>query len=674
MLKLKGLIFLVLVCSFAVRGQFNNYVLSEIEINVAERHIPFYNKAKLSIETRQYAEAVSPLDSLLKIYPNLNSVSFLSGICKSNTELYKKQGLVEIKKAIGRSIELPDYFYWLAFSYEKNDSINKAGMYYKKYLNEKKAITEEETELIGKAQKSLDNLKAAGQLKNYSNFANIKNVGYPLNTDASEYVPLVPSDESFMIFTYRGKFSKGGKQDVTAVMGLSTAKAEEKIYFEDVFISYKINDSIWAEPKPIKNINTALHDAAVTLSADGTLLFIYKNTGKGNGDLYLSKLVGNTWSVPVYQIGLNSEKWDGSAAFFPDNNKIIFSSERKGGFGGKDLYIAEKVAENTWGNIVNLGSNINSSDDEDAPFITADGKILFFASNGKLSTGGYDILRSDLTEKGWSTPFNIGKPVNTPNDDKFYMVTADSKKGYYSSMMPGGYGEQDIYCITPGIPEKPVRVVQVSGNITYNNKPVGGKLEVKNVSKPDAKPVFYYSNSGTGKFLANLAANEEYELIFSYKNLEPQNKKLSTKGVDSTKYLTVIADFYSDVVRKQMEKSRDSLNAIALAANKKVNFDDFRSRYGNLVLDSTTYFVQIAAYKFIENYDYSTCLRIGMKIRRSSNDLVTRFTVGNYLTFNEAEEKLRVLKEQGIKDAFIIVFHRNKYRYLVDLIKEGLYK
>lgn len=673
-MRVKSLIILFLIGSLQISGQFNSYILSEVEINIPDKHIPYYNKAKLSIETRQYAEAIAPLDSLLKLYPNVNSINFLSGISKVHSESHKKRGLVEIKKALNKSNLLPDYDYWLALAYEKNDSINQATFFYKKFINEKKAIKEEDHELLQLAQKSLDNLKAAGQLKDYSNFATIKNVGYPLNTDASEYVPLVPADESFMIFTYRGKFSKGGKQDVTAVMGISKAKEEEKIYFEDVFISHKINDSVWGEPKPIKNINTALHDAAVTLSADGTLLFIYKNTGKGNGDLYLSKLVGNSWTVPVYQIGLNTEKWDGSAAFFPDNNRIIFSSERKGGYGGKDLYIAEKIGENAWGNIMNMGSSINSSADEDAPFITADGKILFFASNGKLSTGGYDILRSDLVENHWSQPYNIGKPVNTPNDDKFYMVTADSKKGYYSSMTAGGYGEQDIYCITPGIPNKPVRVVQVSGNITYNNKPVSGKLEVKSLTKTQEKSSVYYSNPASGKFLANLAANDEYELKFTYKNLKPQIKTLSTIGVDSTKYLTVIADFYSEIVLKQMEKSRDSINAVALAANKKVNFDDFRSKYGSLVLDSTAYFVQIAAYKFIENYDYSTCLRIGMKIRRSSNDLVTRFTVGNYSTFNEAEEKLRVLKEQGIKDAFIIVFHRNKYRYLVDLIREGVYK
>lgn len=672
--------FFITICSFA---QINGYVVTEIETNVSEKHMPFFNKARLSIESDQYLEAIVPLDSLLKLYPTSNGVIFLNGICKIYRENRKNEGLSLLKRVAFKEKELPEFNYWLALAYEKNDSLKKATEYYQKFISESvinvsgitdEAYKEELKGFVNIAHRSLDNLKAADKLKNFSNFAVVKNIGSPVNTEASEYVPLVPSDESFMIYTYRGKLSKGGKQDVGSVMGISTSKEEEKIYFEDVFITHKINDSVWSEPKPIKSINTNLHDAAVTLSSDGTLLFIYKNLGKGNGDLYLSKLNGNTWSVPVYQVGLNSEKWDGSAAFFPDNNHIIFSSERKGGFGGKDLYKAEKIGENLWGNIVNLGPTINSSYDEDAPFITADGKIMFYASNGKLSTGGYDILRIDFTQKGWSSPYNIGKPVNTPNDDKFYMVTADSKKGYYSSKTSGGFGEQDIYCITPGVPDKPVRVVQITGNITYNNKSVGGKLEIRNVKNLSEKPSVYYSNSSTGKFLANLPVNEDYELVFSYKTLPPQKKYLSTKGIDSTLYSVVIADFYSENVLKQMEKSRDSLMLVINKKNEALNISDFRKKFGNLTMDSLAYFVQIAAYKFIENYDYSTSLRIGMKIRRSSNDFVTRFTVGNYNTFNEAEEKLKVLKEQGIKDAFIIVFYKNKYCYLVDLIKKGVYK
>ena len=675
-LKLVRCIFFILIFANTSFSQINNYVTNEIETNVAERHMPFYNKARLSIESDQFAEAIAPLDSLLKIYPKSVGVVFLNGVCKLFKEETKKQSLVHLKSLSYKKDDLPFYDYWLALSYDKNDSVREATKYFTQFINANKASLDEDTKgLVADAQRSLDNVKAAGLLKDYSNFASVKNIGTPINSDASEYVPLVPSDESFMIFTYRGKLSKGGKKSVSTGIGMTSTKEEEKMYFEDVFISNKVNDTLWSEPKPIKSINSSLHDAAVTLSTDGTLLFIYKNIGIGNGDLYLSKLSGNNWSVPIYQKGLNTDKWDGSAAFFPDNNRIIFSSERKGGFGGKDLYMAEKIKDNTWGNIVNLGNTINSSYDEDAPFISADGKILFFASNGKLSTGGYDILRSDLTEKGWSAPYNIGKPVNTPNDDKFYMVTADSKKGYYSSKTLGGLGEQDIYCITPGIPGKTVRGVQVTGNINFNNKPVAGIIEIKSLTRTDIKTSVYLSNSVTGKFLANLPANDEFELTFSYKNYPVQKKMLSTKDIDSTVYLTVIADFYSDAYAKQMEKSRDNLDLITKQKHENLNLSDFRSKYGNLVIDSVTYQVQIAAYKFIENFDYSLSMRLGMKIRRSllKGD-VTRFTIGNYATFNEAEEKLKAVKDQAIKDAFIVVLYKDKFCYLVDVIKSGVYQ
>lgn len=656
-------------------GQLNTFVVNDLEVNLAENHLPFFNRARLSIETRQYAEACPSLDSLLKYYPSSTSINFLAGVCKIHTEDTKARGLLLLKLLSNKQQKLSNFNYWLALAYEKNDSISQATKIYNKFIAESGANTEENKEYSKKAYQSLDNLKMAQKLRNLSNFASVKNIGAPINTEGSEYVPLVSSDESIMIYTYRGKLSKGGKQDVNSVMGISSSKSEERIYFEDVFSSVKVNDSVWSAPSPIKNINTGLHDAAVTLSFDGTLLFIYKNLGKGNGDLYLSKLVGNKWSVPVYQAGLNTDKWEGSAAFFPDNNSIIFSSERKGGFGGKDLYIAEKIGENLWGNIRNMGGVINTGYDEDAPFITADGKILFFASNGKLSMGGYDILRSDFTNLGWSQPTNIGKPVNTINDDKFYVVTADARHGYYSTKTLGGFGEQDIYCITPGIPGKPIRVVQVSGNITFNNKPVGGKLEIRKRNSDNEKSSVYYSNSSTGKFLANLPVNEEFDLTFSYQNMPPQKKFLSTKNIDTTVYLTVISDFYSHAFLKQITKSRDSLEIVTKAKTEKVNLSDFRSKYGNLKIDSVTYQVQIAAYQFIENFDYSISMRIGMKIRRSAkNNDITRFTVGNFATFNEAEEKMNSLKNKAIKDPFVIVLYKNKFCYLADLINNGVYK
>jgi len=514
----------------------------------------------------------------------------------------------------------------------------------------------------------------ASKMQYMSNTVVVKDIGFPINTEAEEYVPLLPSDESFMIFTYRGKLSKGGKQNLNKQSLIHTSKKEEGIYFEDVFMSTKINDTSWSEPKPIKTINTTMHDAAVTLSSDGNLLFIYKNLGTGNGDLYLSKLVGNTWAVPVYQKGLNSDKWEGSAAFLPGNKFIIFSSERKGGFGGKDLYKAEKLGDNLWGNISNLGPTINSADDEDAPFITSDGTILFFASNGKLSTGGYDILRSDLVNGIWEQPFNIGKPVNTPNDDKFYIVSGDGKKGYYSSQTQGGKGGQDIYYIKPGIAGKPVSVVRISGNVTFNEKPIEATIQINSLKKKDIGSQTYISNSNSGKFLISLPTNNDYEFIFTYKNFPPLKRTLSTKDVDSSIVMTMIADLYSETYSKMVENKRDSINKVDKLANSGVSFDEFKANYGDLIIDSLFYKIQVGAYVFIENFNYTRSIDLGIIIRKVYEDGITRFTIGNYKTFNEAYERIATVKELAVKDAFILVQYKNKHYYLSDILKRGLLK
>ncbi|MFO0356763.1 MAG: hypothetical protein ACK50A_07405 [Sphingobacteriaceae bacterium] len=643
---------------------------NEIDSAVALKHVPYYNKARLSIETKQYKDAIPYLDSLLIYYPNNASANFLAGICYAFKEDLKKKALYYFNNCSSIKHNLPDYNYWCGLAYEVNDSLKKAKEVYTNYLENN--TTDKEPLYAQDVKRRMENIKMAQSMKRFENMVTIKNIGSPINTEASEYVPLVPSDESFMVYTYRGKLSKGGKQTVSNSILINVTKKEEGIYFEDVFIATKKNDSTWNEPSPIKSINTSLHDAAVTLSSDGTMLFIYKNLGSGNGDLYLSKLNGNLWQVPVYQKGLNSDKWDGSEAFFPDNKRIIFSSERKGGQGGKDLYTAELIADNTWGNIANLGDQLNSSDDEDAPFITADGKTLFFASNGKISIGGYDILRSDLTENGWSKPYNIGKSVNTTNDDKFYIVSGDGKRGYYSSYKEGGKGEQDIYCIEPGLIGKPLALVQVAGNVTYNEKPVAASIMVKAIDMKNYKPQTYVSNSANGKFLLNLPSRNNFELTFNYKSLPPQKKMISTMKVDSFVQLNVIADFYSPDYLKYLNRKKDSIEKINNLVNALVDPDNFKKNYGDLVVNGLFYKVQIGAYRFIENFNYSNTCHLGKIIRKTYKDGITRFTIGNYKTFNEALQSLNLIKSDAIKDAFIIAIYNDEYYYLNDLLKKGV--
>lgn len=665
---------LCLLISLNASSQINAFIVDEAEKTISKAHQPLFNKAKLSFENELYLEALPNLDSLLKLYPENIPVIYLAAICKTYNEEQKTKSVPLFFKIEKHKAQLEYYSYNIAYAYEQIDSTKMADKYFMEFINEESTKPTPNKQLIEQATRRIANIKMLDAIKTKVTIAEIKNIGKPINTDASEYGPLIPSDESFMVYTYRGKLSKGGKQNLKKTKMEGPAKKEEGIFFEDVFISEKINDSTWSAPKPIININTTLHDAAVTLSGDGTQLIIYKNMGAGNGDLYLSTLSGKTWSVPKYQKGLNSDHWDGSACFFPDKKHMIISSERKGGFGGRDLYIAEKLADDTWGNIVNMGKDINTEYNEDAPFITADGKILFYSTDGKLSSGGYDIVRSDYKNGVWSTPFNLGKPINTDNDDKYFIVTGDGKKGYYSTFQKGGKGEQDIYSIEPGIPGKPIALVQVTGNVTINKKPGDATIEIKSIINSKFKTQTINSNASTGKFLINLPSGDEYELKFTSTGMSAQTKTVHTVGIDSFIQINVIADFYDDVYTKALQARSDSLSNAILTLTSSFNYADFKNKYGDAYVEGLSFQIQVGAFKFKENFNYTYILGYGKISKNKYEDGITRFTIGNYAKFNDAHKHLEMIREEALKDAFLIAIYKGKKYYLSELVRMEILK
>jgi outer membrane protein OmpA-like peptidoglycan-associated protein len=268
----------------------------------------------------------------------------------------------------------------------------------------------------------------------------IVNMGSAINSPQEDFAPVLTADENEIVFTTRRQ------EDNT-----SPDVADDNKYYEDIFVAVRENGS-WKAARNIgPPVNTKYNDSNLTLSPDGSLLFIYKD--EGNGDIYLcEKNKNGSWGEPTPLPGIiNSSYRESSVTITPDENTLYFVSERPGGYGGSDIYVCTKDSKGEWSRVKNLGPKINTELDEDGPFISYDGKTLYFSSELHKTMGGFDIFKSELlnAEKNeWSEPENIGYPINTPDDDIYFSISKDGKRSYYSSVKNEGQGYTDIYVIT----------------------------------------------------------------------------------------------------------------------------------------------------------------------------------------------------------------------------------
>ncbi len=334
----------------------------------------------------------------------------------------------------------------------------------------------------------------------------VQNLGANINTEYPEYSPVISADQQTIIFTSRRPGTGESKQD-----------ARDKMYFEDIFVSTMNDSGQWSKATPMgQNINTPGHEATIGMSADGQQLLIYKDD-QGDGNIYLSYQQGAMWGTPTKMSdNVNSKSWEPSATITPDGNTLFFSSNRPEGFGGRDLYRSVRLPNGDWSKPMNLGPTVNSKYDEDAPAVTADGQVLYYATIGRVSMGGFDIVFSTKTEEGtWSAPVNIGYPVNTSDDDIFFAPTPDNTHAYYSSAnSANGQGEKDICLLTfPGKEEAPLTVL--TGEITsiFGGVPEGTIITVTDVETGEMMGQ-YTPNSATGKYVIILPPGRNYSITY----------------------------------------------------------------------------------------------------------------------------------------------------------------
>ncbi|MDA3890201.1 MAG: hypothetical protein PF517_00900 [Salinivirgaceae bacterium] len=407
-----------------------------------------YENFKLAedlLEDGNFHKALAIYQKLLNEDPNNANLNFKVGFCFLNTATEKVKSIPYLEfasKQISKEYKIGDHkeklapietLFYLGKAYHVNYRFGDAE---NTCIDLKALLGPEQPEFVAEIDHLLTACQVARKIIKNPVEMFVTNLGKTINSVSAEHSPVISGDESILIYTSKRKENTGGR-----VM-------DDGQYFEDIYISSFDGKKYTQAQKISKNINTESHEASIGLSFDGSKLFIYKDDGN-DGNIYISNRKGSEWDVPVKMPEpINSKYRETHASMSFDQNEIFFTSDRKGGYGGLDIYRVRKLPNGKWSKAQNLGFRINTQYDEEGPYLHPDGTSLFFSSQGHNNMGGFDIFISFVDENGkWSVPENIGYPINTPDDDVYYIPSVDGRRAYYASYANNSIGDYDIFKI-----------------------------------------------------------------------------------------------------------------------------------------------------------------------------------------------------------------------------------
>ncbi|MEO6883722.1 MAG: hypothetical protein ABI199_06835 [Bacteroidia bacterium] len=499
------------------------------------------------------------------------NINYKVGLCYLNSSSQKNKALLFLEKAVQNVSKNYDYlgvgekhapinaYYYLGRAYHLAYRFDDAIASYQKFET---FLKKRDGDLKSDADHQIEMCQNGKLFYAAPGDVRITNLGDSVNSIYPDYCPVLSADENTLIFTSRRPDNTIGNQ-----------KTIDDQYYEHIYICYKKADGTWTSPVSISsNINSdGVNNATVGLSADGQSLLIFKGD-VGGGDLYISTLNGNDWTKPI-ALGsdINTNSWEPSASISADGNTIYFVSDRKGGLGGRDIWKCVKLPNGEWSKASNLGAPINTPYDEDGPFIHPDGKTLFFSSKGHNSMGGFDVFYSIKSDTGWSKPQNMGYPINTPDDEVYYVVSPDGKRAYYSSDKAGGYGEKDIYMINfPHSVEQPLTLIK--GVITPpagQELPDGITIVVTNTTSGETVGT-YKPIKRNGNYTFILQPNADYKVSYQLNDKEFYSEDINVPAGSSFQELDRAIKLDEVNMHGGIAAALDSVTK-PKADNKKIN-------------------------------------------------------------------------------------------------------
>ena len=584
-----------------------NLLISNLVVAQSKKQLQ--NDAYDAMYEGEFQLASEKFEKLCKLYPEDIEYKYELGICYLKYTA-KKEKAIEIFTDLRNNQDIIEADFYLGKAYLLNYKFDEAIQHFNKYIEETIDVrNKEDKKRIKECDILIKNCENGKKIMASKNNAIVRNLGKTINSNEDQYVPVITPDESIIFYTYVGNLSTGGK--LNAHLNPDPVFGS---YREDAFASLKLNDTSYSEPISLKNINTKGNDAVIGISGDGQKLFTYYSDDKNAGDIKQSVLKGNEFSSPVFlNKNINSEYWEGSCSISSDNKYLYFSSERVGGYGGKDIWCSEYIDGN-WGPAKNLGPKINTSYDEDAPFIHPDGMTLFFSSKGHSSIGGFDVMYSKITDLAWSEPKNMGLPLNSPEDDCYFVLNAKGNVGYFSSNRGDleNYGRNDIYMLTPGMSTEIPVVALIKGKITLDEKSVEAKIDVIKYEEYDIenqKNTLYfnynscYSNSQSGNFMTTLNPGFKYRLIISLNNYKPFEKEIDLRNLTEFNETILNFDFTSPERLAEIAKKRMEDSLLASSKNNLVNEINSQISSCGYIFDADK---KPIANKKLNVYDYKT--------------------------------------------------------------------
>lgn len=526
---------LLLLAPFVSISQDNDPVFEMIQSGTEEEILEMANV--LMLDGFLY-DSDRLIESLLNKSPENANYNYLKGyivlyyekdhrksIKYFNKALKKMEGRVDLLKT---DSDVPsDAYFHLGTAHHFLQEFDKAQEYYQLFHDNsfKRSV------IYNLAEVRIEQCEVAKRLMNSPIKVDIVPMMPPINTQFPEYSPVISANGHELYFTSRREWEGVDQQNYMNPVDNS--------YPEDIFQSYLSRDEKWSDPVKLDMCRPLANEASVSLTANMDRLFVYSDS-IGNGNIFFSEFSGKEYTSmqEIERKKMNTKHWETHFVISQDSNLIIFTSERKRGYGGRDLWKILRKSDGNWSKPINMGPGINSSEDEDSPFLTLDGSTLYYSTNGNKSMGGFDIMRSNLEMETWTEGKNLGYPINSTGDDIFYSRTYDGKDAYFSSFRLGGQGEKDIYHISYESPAGD-NVIALEGGVldlTDDAEEIILELELKNLTNNTIVKTVVKRN----EFFEILDECSEYEITMKNTLNDAQllTERLTTNCDNKPEYLS----------------------------------------------------------------------------------------------------------------------------------------